>query len=292
MMTAVGPNPSRRLDQWAEWLVSGRDETVPPTGVDFLGSVRDRVLGAVDLERARRVLDVGAGTGLITLAASSLIGSGGHVAAADISTDALRICARDAGRGATPVTPVAADAIRLPFRSSSFDAVFARSVLIYVVDKQAAIAEMWRVLAPGGRVSLFEPINVATKEWDRDEYEATVAAIPEHVHVRARFVAVSEHWDPMMGFDEQDLIRWFAAAGYTAIGLVHEVLVLRHQPTSEVARRWLRARGNPTAPTWEEAARAELGSGCEDYLDRLVAFRASRASSRLSAVVYLTATRG
>ena len=42
----------------------------------------------------------------------------------------------------------------------SVDVVTTRSVLIYVKDKAAALREFYRVLKPGGRVSLFEPINV------------------------------------------------------------------------------------------------------------------------------------
>jgi len=42
---------------------------------------------------------------------------------------------------------------------ASVDVVTARSVLIYLDDKQPAFTEMFRVLKPGGRISLFEPIN-------------------------------------------------------------------------------------------------------------------------------------
>src|SRR5438552_1275327 len=46
-----------------------------------------------------------------------------------------------------------------PIADGSVDAVTTRSVLIYVADKAAAFHECFRVLKPGGRLSLFEPIN-------------------------------------------------------------------------------------------------------------------------------------
>ncbi|WP_348240817.1 methyltransferase domain-containing protein, partial [Salmonella enterica] len=50
---------------------------------------------------------------------------------------------------------------------SSVDVVTTRSVLIYVDDKAAAFAAFHRVLKPGGRVSLFEPINRRYAELNR-----------------------------------------------------------------------------------------------------------------------------
>jgi SAM-dependent methyltransferase len=50
--------------------------------------------------------------------------------------------------------------------AGSVDVVTTRSVLIYVKDKAGAPREFHRVLEPGGRISLFEPINVLTSEDD------------------------------------------------------------------------------------------------------------------------------
>lgn len=46
-----------------------------------------------------------------------------------------------------------------PIPDASVDVVTTWSVLIYVADKRRAFAEFFRVLKPGGRASLFEPIN-------------------------------------------------------------------------------------------------------------------------------------
>lgn len=50
-------------------------------------------------------------------------------------------------------------------------------------------------------------------------------------------------------------------------------------------------RGNPTAPTWAEAAYDALGPAADDYLRRLIEFRTGRPTRTVNAVTYLTATR-
>jgi SAM-dependent methyltransferase len=59
---------------------------------------------------------------------------------------------RAGGSAARPVPRVAADALRLPFRSARFDVVTAGLMVGDVADLEAWAAEMWRVLAPGGRL--------------------------------------------------------------------------------------------------------------------------------------------
>ena len=61
---------------------------------------------------------------------------------------------------------MAGNGTRLPFPDDSFDVAVARSVLIYISDKRATVAEISRVLRPGGRVSIFEPINAAARRLD------------------------------------------------------------------------------------------------------------------------------
>src|SRR5207302_1795244 len=96
------------------------------------------------LQDGQRALDVGAGTGLLALEAQRRVGPSGEVVALDISYDALRECQRQAGPDGTAArpSPVVGSVVPMPFRDGSFDAVLTRSVLIYVVDKAAAVREL------------------------------------------------------------------------------------------------------------------------------------------------------
>ena len=125
-------------------------------GEAWFRRVSNRVLRGARIRTGQRVLDIGAGTGLLALGAASRVGQSGSVFALDISRDALIACLSQAHTQSAPVCAVVGEATGLPFDEGSFDAVLTRSVLIYVSDKLQAITEMFRVLRPGGRASIWE----------------------------------------------------------------------------------------------------------------------------------------
>ena len=84
----------------------------------------------------------------------------------DVSEDLLDECRRIADElgVADRCEFLRASADELPLPDASVDVVTIRSVLIYLMDKQPAFAEFHRVLRPGGRLSIFEPINATSFE--------------------------------------------------------------------------------------------------------------------------------
>lgn len=100
---------------------------------------------------AKRVLDLGCGPGNSTVQVANALGRG--VFGLDYARAMLhRARARS---GALPL--VCGDGTRLPIRSATLDAVTFHSVLYLLPDRRAALAEVARVLRPGGRVALLEP---------------------------------------------------------------------------------------------------------------------------------------
>jgi ubiquinone/menaquinone biosynthesis C-methylase UbiE len=95
-----------------------------------------------------RVLDVGAGTGVATQAATHAVGDGGLVVAIDASLMMLEV-----GRRSRPLAAAAAQAIDLPFRGGAFDVVVGNFVLAHFTKYQTALADIMRVLRPGGRLA-------------------------------------------------------------------------------------------------------------------------------------------
>ena len=285
------------LDCWADWLVSGRQRGMSDGQVRRLqrnlNRLRDRVLRGARLRAGQRLLDVGAGTGLLALDARRRVGPTGAAVALDVSVDALRQCAAQPA-GADPAAPlhlVAGDALRLPFREGAFGAAVTRSVLIYVADKAAAIAELYRVLRPGGRASIFEPINEVESSRG-DDFGLDLGALkPAHDRVAAHRRATWGHEQTMLGFDERDLARWFADAGFSSVRLTYEYGTGRRRATRAEVAMLLRIRPNPSMMSYEEAARATLDGAADGHLLSLAKLLTSQPLAGASAAAYVTARK-
>jgi len=111
----------------------------------------DLIARAARFEPGWRVLDVGCGTGLYTTRLST--DERVDFVAIDVATAALRVAARRTGPN---VRVLAADANDLPFPDGCFDAVVGNAVLHHL-SLAPALAELTRVLAPGGRLCFAEP---------------------------------------------------------------------------------------------------------------------------------------
>jgi demethylmenaquinone methyltransferase/2-methoxy-6-polyprenyl-1,4-benzoquinol methylase len=105
-----------------------------------------------------RVLDVGCGTGELALLAARAAGRAGQVVGVDIAEGMLGVCRQKiAGHPlADRLRFLRADAQGLPFPDSSFDAVISGFMLRNVASLDRALAEMVRVLRPGGRLAVME----------------------------------------------------------------------------------------------------------------------------------------
>jgi ubiquinone/menaquinone biosynthesis C-methylase UbiE len=118
-----------------------------PAGVGWR-ELAGRMLAALD--GATRLLDVGCGTGRFAVLASECLGA--RVWGVDASAEMLREA--KARPGAAGVGWRQAEATRLPFKDGWFDGVHTHLVLHLVGDVPAAVAEMARVLQPGGRLAI------------------------------------------------------------------------------------------------------------------------------------------
>jgi ubiquinone/menaquinone biosynthesis C-methylase UbiE len=117
---------------------------------------KSSILDGLGLRPGMRVLDVGCGLGDDAVELAALVGPRGHVTGVDLSqsliTEAFR---RFADRG-LPLEFEVGDVKALRFADESFDAVRAERVLMHIPDASGAVAEMWRVLRPGGRMAALD----------------------------------------------------------------------------------------------------------------------------------------
>ena len=110
------------------------------------------------VRRGQRVLDIAGGTGDLTAHFSRLVGVEGHVVLADINASMLEVGrSRLADRGIIGNVEYAqANAETLPFPDNYFDCITIAFGLRNVTDKDKALASMYRILKPGGRLLVLE----------------------------------------------------------------------------------------------------------------------------------------
>jgi arsenite methyltransferase len=206
------------------------------------------------------VLDVGAGNGLIGFGALELVGPGGRVIFSDVSEDLLDECRRIADElGVTGRCEfLRASADDLPLADVSVDVVTTRSVLIYLMDKRPAFAEFHRVLRPGGRLSIFEPINIfGNAEWRKRYWGLDVSPV-EHLAAKVRANWKQPHEHPLLNFDERDLLRFAEQAGFGEIRMDYRAEIKQEPHFATSFEMLMRFSGNPLDPTLEEELRATL----------------------------------
>jgi arsenite methyltransferase len=261
-------------DMWSDWLLRGRhggDPVIEPVIRNAVNRYRDRVLDGADLSTGMRLVDVGAGDGLVAFGAIERVGSSLQVIFVDISkpllTEAEKLAVERGVRAQCSFLHASAESLA-GIADGSVDAVTTRAALAYVVNKGAAVREFYRVLKPGGRVSLAEPIFqdaalqlaaltsfLATRPLDEkavslwrlmqrckaEQLPATKAAIVT---------------DPLTAFCERDLIILCQKAGFVEMHLELHIDIVK-TPACLWAT-YVDISPHPGAPTLREIFRTKF----------------------------------
>ncbi len=133
------------------------------------------MVGALDLTPGARVLDVAAGTGLVTAALRERYDC--EVVALDQSPEMLaQATARFAGDAM--VQTMLGEAERLPFADGEFDALTFTYLLRYVDDPAATLRELFRVVRPGGHVASLEFGVPSARVWRAGWRTVTRTVLP------------------------------------------------------------------------------------------------------------------
>lgn len=139
-------------------------------------AVSAELLRTADLQKGERVVDVACGTGLIARLAAERVGPTGSVTGVDIAPEMIDVAK------SVPAVPEprmewhVADAKALPLPDASYDVATCQMGLMFIENRSAALAEIRRVLVPGGRVVVNTPGRI------QPVFEHMKQAIVEHIN--------------------------------------------------------------------------------------------------------------
>ena len=197
------------------------DELEDGTAELWRADMAQALAGVGQAGMPRRVLDVGTGPGLFAIL---LAQEGWDVTAIDGSPNMLEQAQKNPQRYGVQFTARHIEAQQLDFADGSFDAIVNRNVMWTVADPRQAYREFWRVLAPGGRLLVYDGDHLA------DLRDPAIAAHKQ----RAREEYLRKHGQAKMSFQSE---QYEEARGWrTDLPLAQE-------------RR----------PQWDEAALAQIG---------------------------------
>lgn len=200
---------------------------LPPPVAGALTDALEREIRGV----GGRVLEPGAGTGRI---ARPLAERGIRVTAVDIAPKMLRQFYAQVTAAHTRPDLLIGDATRLPFRDGAFPAVMACHLLHLIPDWKAAVAEMRRVLAPGGVI-----LHHGEGESDRNRSPMITAKIDELLAARG----FARRRRP----DVDEIREGFRAEG----GQVRTLIVAEWDDNGTLEQHFRESRARAHSWTWE-----------------------------------------
>ena len=219
-------------DQWSDWLLHrrhGDDPNYEPIIKEQLAAIRERVLQGARLGPGMTLLDVGAGDGLISFGALQQVAQPLSVILADISASILNHAehlSEELGlRQYCTFICTSAEALD-GIADESADRLTTRAVLAYVADKASAAQSFLRVLKPGGRISIAEPIDqdsaiylAALTDVLRSQPSSPLTPYATLLQ-RCRALQIPSNLEairanPLTDFSERDLLQIFSKAGFT-----------------------------------------------------------------------------
>jgi arsenite methyltransferase len=116
-------------------------------------------LAVADLHEGERVLDLGSGGGIDVLLSARRVGPSGFVYGVDMTDEMLTLARANAARaGAANVEFLKGEIEALPLPDQAVDVVISNCVINLSTDKPAVLAEMFRVLVPGGRIGITDVV--------------------------------------------------------------------------------------------------------------------------------------
>jgi len=189
-MSEKSPSPDRNLQQeFNRWAEAGRGEQMEQHHL----AITDKTIRLMNLRPGERVLDLGCGAGWATRLLARIVADGpegfGQVVGVDISDEMIRR-ARAASKDFENILYVWGSAEKIPWEENFFDKMLSVESFYYYADQDRALAELFRVMAPRGRmfilINLYKD-NPYSLQWvDKLKVPVQVRSEAEYIELLKR----------------------------------------------------------------------------------------------------------
>ena len=150
--TTSGPETTGAIIHWT----SPHDILIKLMGLGVNGANSRMIVEMANIKPGDKVLDVGCGTGDLTLTAKNYVGASGWAYGIDASPEGIDLARKKATRSSIEAVFEVGLIEKMPYPDATFDVVISRLVIHHLPDdlKRLGFAEIFRVLKPGRRVFL------------------------------------------------------------------------------------------------------------------------------------------
>lgn len=216
------------------------------------------------IQPGEQVLDVGCGTGIVARIAAGRAGDSGQVVGVDLNPGMLEV-ARTASAGIRPEIDWRQGAAEdLPLARSTFDAVLSQQAFQFFQDRQQALAEMRRVLRPGGRAAF----SVLRSIEHNRTYLPLIDAFRRHGGDELGTMMQS----PFQSWTAEDLRKAALDAGFSSASVTVSVITARFPSIPEFIQQELSSSPlSELVVTMEDSVREaiarDVAEGLADYID-------------------------
>ncbi len=250
----------------------------------FLSAVATAIIERADLSPDDRVLDIGCGTGAVSLLAAPLVGPGGHILAIDIAAPFVaRVKTR--ARDLPQISALHADAQTANWPPPAFDVAVSRFGVMFFADPAAAFANIAQALRPGG--------SMVFAAWGRTEdnpyWQVSRDVIDRMLGPRPRPAPNAP--GPMGLADADWTLDRLKAAGLTDIAVETTELRLLHEGGAEGAADLSLRIGPAVRPMAEADATPEMLSEYKAQATRAFQPFETGGQARIPATIHIYTAR-
>lgn len=224
----------------------------------MFGPMASHLVDRAALRPGERVLDVACGTGIVTRMAAARVGPAGRVTGVDLNPTMLEVAARASAGSRSSIEWLKASAESVPLDDESFDVVFCQQGLQFFPDRSAALREMRRLLARGGRILISVWRDVGRG------FDALAAALGRNISAEAGAALAK---GPASLRDGEELSSLMKDAGFNDLSLEVATVQMIFPSPAEFVRRYVSA--TPLSAAVAQASESSRDQLMDDVAEQL-----------------------